>query len=82
MRLALATAIALVLVGASAATHPCEVLALQKEGNARARAAIPEGAELVKEFVSFHEYFADAQDDFARMVDDMYAAYMCEARGV
>ena len=78
MRWPVVCALALLAARATDATHPCAVLSAQKEGNARARALIPEGREIIKEFITFHEYFSDAQDEFSRLVDDMYDTYKCK----
>jgi hypothetical protein len=74
---ALALLALLACARAGLATHPCVVISAQREANARARAAIPEGRELLKEFTTFHEYFADVHDAFSRSVEDMYAAFEC-----
>jgi hypothetical protein len=65
------------ILGLAVATHPCAVLRQEKSALESAEATFPSGAELIKEFISFHENFADKHDEFKQFVAHLYDLYDC-----
>ena len=62
-----------------AAVSPCAVLNAQDRCMRDVNAVIPSGKELIREYVTFHEYFADEHAEFWAFVRRLRDTYNCSA---
>ena len=67
------------LCAVCAAVAPCAVILAQDKCMRDVAAELPSGKELIREFTTFHEHFADEHDEFWRFIRRLATLYNCSS---